>query len=94
MYCSARDFNNFLRIDEDDKEINVRYQEKEVENGSEEQGGSGGAGHKPSRDELLAMLQEMIKSYENLPQQALLAPVTHADQLSLLMLVLSLFKAS
>lgn len=39
------------------------------------------------------MLDEMIKSYDRLPQGAMLAPITHSDLLSVLLLLSSLFRA-
>lgn len=49
--------------------------------------------YKPSRQELLEMLDEMIKSYDRLPQGAMIAPVTQADLLSVLMLMSALFRS-
>ena len=91
LYAKATDFKNFLRIDEENNEIHVSYKEKK----QEQHGHIDGAepAHKPSKAELLAIIDEMIKSYEHLPQHALLAPVTHADHRSLLMLVSSLFSS-
>jgi hypothetical protein len=87
----ARNYTNFLRIDEKNREIGVKYEEKQdKQDGAidkEEQL------HKPTKNELITMLDEMIKAYENLPKHAMLAPVSHADQLSLLMVVSSLFKS-
>lgn len=49
---------------------------------------------KPTKSEMLGMLDEMIERIENLPQEARYAPVTHADHVSLMLLVVSLFRAS
>ncbi len=46
------------------------------------------------KEKLLDILNEMIKSYENLPDHAMMAPITHYDYVSLLMLFRELFKAS
>lgn len=46
-----------------------------------------------SRADVLEVLKEMLKVYEELPRDALFAPVTHADHHSLLLLLLALFKA-
>jgi hypothetical protein len=87
----AGDFANFIRLDDDNNEIQVTYEEKkQEENGKIEEQVSA---HKPSKEELIAMLEEMIKSYENMPHWAMHQPVSHADQLSLLMIVSSLFKS-
>jgi len=47
----------------------------------------------PTRKEMLNILEEMVKTYSNLPPQAQYQPVTHSDFTSLLMLILSLFNA-
>lgn len=46
------------------------------------------------KEDLLNILEEMIKTYENLPQSAMMQPITHYDHTSLLLLMLELFKAS
>jgi hypothetical protein len=91
MRAVAKNFDNFLRVDDDDHEVHVEYKEKTEKKYEEinEQEQT----HKPSKEELIRMLDEMVKSYEKLPQHVMLAPVSHADQLSLLMLVSSLFKS-
>jgi hypothetical protein len=48
----------------------------------------------PSKEELLYMLDEMIKSFQSLPQHAMLTPINHYDFSSLMLLVSALFKAS
>ena len=40
-----------------------------------------------TKEELLGMLSQMINSYENLPINAMLEPVTHYDLCSLMMLL-------
>lgn len=76
MWCIAKDFNNFLRVDDEGNEIVVRFMEDV----------------KPSKDDLLKMLQEMIISYEKLPQEAKFAPIVSADILSVLYLMQALHK--
>ncbi len=91
LWCEARSWDNFLRVDDEGSEKPVTYQDKD----SQENGAINDKekAHKPSTDELISMLDEMVKSYDNLPLHAMLAPISHADQLSLLMLVSSLFKS-
>lgn len=48
---------------------------------------------KPTKHEMLTMLDEMIERIENLPQEARYAPITHADHVSLMLLVVALFRA-
>lgn len=91
LYAAARNWDNFFRIDDNDHEIHVQYQDKREKH--DQQINEQEETHKPTKDELIVMLDEMIKSYEHLPLHAMLAPISHADQLSLLMLVSSLFKS-
>ena len=46
-----------------------------------------------SKKELLDMLEEQAKAYDRLPQGAMLAPVSHYDYHSLLVLLIALFRA-
>lgn len=48
----------------------------------------------PKKEELIDMLDQMIKTYENLPQHALHQPVSYYDHLSLLLLMSSILRAS
>ena len=125
--CAARDWKNFVRVDDEGNEIVVRITEgpkpkqaKEVidewkretikqigEMGLEAFLAESEAIEKerapfrdepiessqPSKKEMLAMLDEMIKSYENLPQVAMSKPVTHYDLLSVLLLVSSILRS-
>jgi hypothetical protein len=45
-----------------------------------------------TREQKLDLLADMIRSYDNLPASAMIAPVTHYDFCSLLVLLSSLFK--
>lgn len=49
--------------------------------------------YKPTKKEMLEMLEEMRKRIESLPPDAMLAPITHADFCSLLMLLSSILRA-
>ena len=89
LRCSAKHWENFLRIDDKGNMVPVRVEDKTpaipaipatIET-------------KPTKDELLGMLDEMIKSFERLPQNAMSSHTTHYDLLSVLLLVSSLFKA-
>lgn len=96
LHASAKNFDNFFRVDDDDAVINVSYKEDKGEEKQDSQVNKEEDtkdAHKPTREELLTMLDEMLKAYEQLPRNALHAPISHADQLSLLMLISSLFRS-
>jgi len=84
--ASAKDFTNFIRVDDDGKEIEVTVIEKE-------ESPSDAIPFQPSKSEMIEMLNEMRKRYESLPQEAMYAPITHADFVSLILLVTAIFKA-
>lgn len=48
---------------------------------------------KPSKKDLIDMLLEMSKSYDNLPEHAMYSPVTHSDLVSVLTLLGAIFKS-
>lgn len=85
MYCSARDFANFVRVDDEGNEIIVKVKDIGVETKSEVTG---------ILDQkcLLSTIEEMIKTVENMPQHALSSPISHYDYCNLLMLMCSLLK--
>ncbi len=91
LYCSAKDWNNFLRIDEKENEIPIKIIENPTEKKEEME--EEFTYEKPGKEELLDMLKSLIKSYENLPQQALFSPVTNSDLHSVLLLIWSLFNS-
>lgn len=87
----CREWENFIRIDEDGNEVSVNVVEKDdISSPKPHPEGIS----KPSKDDLLGMLNQMIKSIEDLPSQAMGSPVTHYDLLSALLLVAALFRAS
>lgn len=79
----AKDFKNFLRIDENDKEIEVTV--KEVIQDSHPV-------HEITQKERMALLDERIRDYENLSDAFMSAPVSHYDLYSVLLLVRELLK--
>ena len=48
---------------------------------------------KPTRQDLIDMLDEMIKNIENLPPGAMLTPITHYDYCALMILLRSIFQS-
>jgi hypothetical protein len=98
LKCSAKNWDNFLRIDDADKLVAIT-----VKSSAEQQPGHESAendadnnasnhiNHKHSRKELLDMLRELIKNIEQLPAQAMTTPINHYDFNSLLILLFALF---
>lgn len=64
--CSADDFKNFVRVDENGNEIVVEFIEKK----------------KPTKEELKETLKDMIKDIEDLPSNAKIVSVNQYDLLT------------
>jgi hypothetical protein len=88
--CAAKDWDNFLRVDDEGNIIVPRVatppkdiigEDDEVKEYS-----------KPTREELLKILEDMIKTIEDMPPQAMLTAVNQYDLMSLMMILLSVFK--
>lgn len=86
----ARDWANFIRVDEAGNEIIMTIKDKEsvLSAHNEPERVS-----KPSRDDLLGMLNMMIKNIEDLPPQGLASYVTNYDLLSSLLLIGAIFRS-
>jgi hypothetical protein len=86
MICGAKNWNNFLRIDDEGNEIIVTVKDHNVKPLDIPY-------NTPSKKELLDMLQEMITNIERLPSHALYSPITNADHCASLMLLLSILRS-
>lgn len=84
--CSAKNWGNFLRVDDEGNEIVIKVESEEKEAVKD-------SSYKPNKKELMEMLDAMIKNIENLPQNAMHLPISHYDLLSFMLLVSSCFKA-
>lgn len=89
LKCFAKDWNNFLRIDDQGNEIIVKVSKTEKESSSSYQKEA----PKPNKRDLLNMFDEMIKNIESLPQQAMTLPINHYDFCSALLLLSSIFRS-
>lgn len=88
LRCTANNWSNFLRVDDHGNEIVVTIKEMSKDVKPLDMPSS-----KPDKKELLGMLNDMINNIESLPQHAALAPITHYDFASALLLISELFKA-
>jgi len=80
----AVNWENFLSIHDDDSEHPVKIVEKDEIKESIDQ--------KPTRDELIQMLDSMEDAMHRLPPEAMTQPITHYDFASLIVLVSSILK--
>ncbi len=77
MGCSATDWSLFLRVDDEGNIIVPSIKETS----------------KPTREDFLAALDEMIKRIEEMPKQAMVVAINHYDFVSLLILLSSIFRS-
>lgn len=77
MRCAARDFANFIRVDDEGNEIVVTYKQQDHADDV-----------KP-----LYIIEQMIESYRRLPLSAMSQPVSNADLISVLEAIVEAFKA-
>lgn len=87
MKCAARNWFNFLRIDDEGNEIVpvIKGSEEAIE--EEEH-----YNVKPTKKELVEMLDQMIESIEKLPDHAKMSGINHYDYCALMMLLAQIFK--
>ena len=83
--CSSKDWGNFLRVDDEGNTIVpvIKSPDDPLEV----------VAPKMSRDELIGMLDQMIKTIEALPQHAMVEPITHYDHCATLILLSAILKA-
>ena len=95
MRCAANNWENFLRVDDEGNEIVPKVINKPLPDDISNIVTNPNIDNvkKPNKDEMLKMMDEMIKTYENMPQQALLQPITGYDILSFLLLLSSILRA-
>lgn len=86
--ASAKDFANFLRVDDMGNELAVLVKEKPNDNGMRE-----AIPKKTTKKEVLDMLDEYVKYIENMPDHAKLSSATLSDLSSLTTLLISVFRA-
>lgn len=83
MRCSAGDWSNFLRVDDNDNEIIVKVEsyQSTIPSG------------KATKKEMIEYLKQMKESIERLPPQAMTQHVTEYELYSLISLLVALFTA-
>jgi hypothetical protein len=85
----AVDFTNFLRVDDNDNEVLVEYKDSPKE---KPENLSDTPPKVITKKELIDILDEMIKSDESLPEQALHAQLTYYDLIRYMMLISNILK--
>lgn len=88
--CAAKDWNNFLRIDDAGNEIPIKVKDDGLDKNLK---ATRNLNSKPSKNDLISMLDKMVEDIENLPEKAMLTPINHYDFCSLIILLSSIFKS-
>lgn len=82
--CGANEWKNFLRVDDNDNEIEVTVQENEKDRPE--------VPPIPSKAEVYKMLVHLKDKFEDLPDDAMIQPVTHYDMYSLVLILTAILK--
>lgn len=90
LKCAAKDWTNFLRVDDEDNEIVVQVREKESDSVLPIDLFKNDA---PSLSEKVNMIDEMIKSIERIPEHAKSNAINHYDFSAALLLVSSCLRS-
>lgn len=90
MQCGAENWDNFLRVDDNGNEIVVKVKD----NREELYRLSEPINERPTKQDLINVLDDMIAKIDTLPQHTMTAPINHYDYSALLMLLSSIFKVS
>lgn len=93
LRASAKDFRNFLRVDDHGDEIIVKVVNDDAQGEEKSSQNADENPCKPNRKELLDELKVMIENIEKLPTHALSLPITHYDFVSALMLLSAIFRS-
>jgi hypothetical protein len=101
LECGAKNWENFIRIDDEGNEIVVKVQDDKLlkewaksVNEWAEKNISEPTNIDRRRSELINMLDEMAQKIEDLPLDAALSPVSHTDLVSLILIISAIFRAS
>lgn len=85
MKCFAKNWNNFMRIDDEGNEIVVKIE-------GEDEHVKPLYNSKPTYEDLLSELDIMIENIDKLPNHAKIQPINHYDFGSLLLLLSSILR--
>lgn len=91
-WCAAKNWENFLRIDDEGNEVVPKIVIKPLSDLLDDPDVKPLYNEKPTKEEMVEMLDKMIKSIEDLPQQAMTLPVNQYDLLSFMLLISSILK--
>lgn len=86
--CSAKDWKNFVRVDDEGHEIVIKVVEGPQSEPKKEE-----VPTQMNRAEKIEMLEAMLKNIENLPKNALDLPINHYDFYSFMLVMVEVIKS-
>lgn len=89
----VKDWDNFVRIDDDGKEIPIKVMDKSSSDVKEWAKKEISETKRPCKADLLVELDRMIANMDELPQNAMLNPITHYDLAAALILLSSILRS-
>lgn len=90
LHVSAKDFRNFLRIDDEGHEVLVTFKEDKE---SHEEQKQEEPPKKATRQDLLNEFERLVQNIEQLPEQALTLPISHYDLYSFMLILSHILRA-
>lgn len=85
LECSAKNWNHFLRVDDDGNEIIVRVDGEKSKKDD--------LPPLTTQNDKIKMLEDMIQNLEGLPKNVMISPINHYDLYSYLLIILSILKS-
>lgn len=93
MRCGAGSWDNFLRVDDKDNLVPITVKTALNKDDVKPLYNDENSNVKPTKEEVIQMLDNMISDMEKLPEKALYQPVTHYDLMSALILLSAALKS-
>jgi hypothetical protein len=93
MECGAIDWNNFLRVDDKGNIIVVKVNNSNSDFEKDKTTSNPVYSENLTREDKIKMLDDIIKSYENLPKHVLESPINGYELTSVLILISSILRS-
>jgi hypothetical protein len=90
LECSAKNWENFLRVDDEGNEVVIKVKDSQLPSDNSDFVEIPG---KVTRKEMIEMFEAMVKNIENLPTGAMSQPINHYDMFSFMAIILAILKA-
>jgi hypothetical protein len=92
LECAAKDWKNFLRVDDLDHIIVPKVVQKDAEKLQQDDNAITLQSDRPDFKEKLDMLKSMVNHFEELPKHVMESPINHYDFYSMALVIISLLE--